>query len=60
MQKPKLLVLPVAVASLLCAAAASGQACLGLPSFTNGSVHLNVSGEFPDSATAWAVGIGAG
>jgi hypothetical protein len=38
----------------------SAQACLGLPSFAGGSVHLNGAGEFPDSATAWAAGIGAG
>jgi len=45
---------------LVAASRVSAQACLGLPSFTNGSVHLNAAGEFPDSATAWAVGIGAG
>jgi hypothetical protein len=36
------------------------QTCLGLPSFETGSVHLNVSGEFPDSAKGYAFGIGAG
>src|SRR5688572_16187481 len=39
---------------------AAAQTCLGLPSFESGSVHLNVSGEFPDSAKAYAFGIGAG
>jgi hypothetical protein len=49
-----------AVASALTAAAAAGQTCLGLPSFESGSVHLNVSSEFPDSAKAYAFGLGAG
>lgn len=60
MRKSKLAILPVALACALFASQANGQTCLGLPSFTNGSVHLNVSGEFPDSASAWAVGLGAG
>ena len=38
----------------------TAQACLGLPSFVNGAVHLNVSAAFPDSASAFALGIGAG
>jgi hypothetical protein len=44
----------------LSASSVHAQSCLGLPSFSNGSVHLNGAGEFPDSATAYAVGIGAG
>jgi hypothetical protein len=50
----------VVLAIALRAGAASAQVCLGLPSFQGGSVHLNVAAEFPDSATAFAVGIGAG
>jgi hypothetical protein len=42
------------------AAVANAQTCLGLPSFTSGSVHVNVLGQFPDSASGYAVGIGAG
>jgi hypothetical protein len=42
------------------AATANAQMCLGLPSFTSGSVHANVAGQFPDSASGFAVGIGAG
>jgi len=57
--KLKLLVSSLAV-TLVCASGAAGQACLGLPSFAGGSVHLNAAGEFPDSAKAWALGIGAG
>ncbi len=53
--------LGIAIVSLLVSASgAAAQACLGLPSFTNGSVHLNAAAEFPDSANAWALGIGAG
>jgi hypothetical protein len=55
----KLLIL-VLLAGSLYVPGASAQTCLGLPSFASGSVHLNVSGEFPDSATAYALGIGAG
>lgn len=47
-------------ASALTARTAAAQTCLGLPSFESGSVHLNVSGEFPDSAKAYAFGLGAG
>jgi hypothetical protein len=42
------------------AAVANAQTCLGLPSFNSGSVHVNVAGQFPDSASGYAVGIGAG
>ncbi len=59
MRTLKLLV-PVLLAAAAAPSAVRAQACLGLPSFANGSVHLNVAGEFPDSATAYAVGIGAG
>jgi hypothetical protein len=38
----------------------SAQACLGLPAFTDASVHVNVAAEFPDSARSYAAGIGAG
>lgn len=55
---PKTLVL-LCAGSLLCASSASAQACLGLPSFER-AVHLNVAGEFPDSATSYAAAIGAG
>jgi hypothetical protein len=48
------------VASALTSYTAAAQTCLGLPSFESGSVHLNVSGEFPDSAKAYAFGLGAG
>lgn len=41
-------------------ATAAAQACLGLPPFTDASFHLNVAAEFPDSARAYAVGLGAG
>src|SRR5687767_14658649 len=50
----------VVLAITLRAGAASAQVCLGLPSFQGGSVHLDAAAEFPDSATAFAVGIGAG
>lgn len=53
-------VLLLFVAGTLRAVDAGAQACLGLPSFAGGSVHLNAAGEFPDSARAYAVGIGAG
>jgi hypothetical protein len=53
------MILPLGTAVLF-SPDAHAQACLGLPSFAGGSVHLNVAGEFPDSATAYAVGIGAG
>ncbi|MBM4184951.1 MAG: hypothetical protein FJ207_12180 [Gemmatimonadetes bacterium] len=42
------------------ASLASAQACLGLPSFAAGSVHLNATAQFLDSATVYAAGIGAG
>jgi len=48
------------VLTIMCASRVAAQTCLGLPSFANGSVHLNAAGEFPDSANAWALGIGAG
>jgi hypothetical protein len=47
-------------ACLVYVSAAHAQACLGLPSFASGSVHLNLAAEFPDSAKAYAIGIGAG
>ncbi|MGH7461009.1 MAG: hypothetical protein ACREMA_08265 [Longimicrobiales bacterium] len=59
MSKLKLFFL-VLCAAALSASAASAQACLGLPSFNNGSVHLNMASEFPDSARGYAAGIGAG
>jgi hypothetical protein len=47
---------------LIFAASAIGRAqtCLGLPSFAQHAVHINFAAEFPDSATEYAVGIGAG
>ncbi|HUF50897.1 MAG TPA: hypothetical protein VMN60_08700 [Longimicrobiales bacterium] len=48
------------VLALASAAAAQAQACLGLPSFGNASVHVNVGAEFPDSATVLAAGVGGG
>jgi hypothetical protein len=51
--------LPWAVAAAAPAAAAA-QACLGLPAFTDASFRLNVAAEFPDSARAYAAGVGAG
>ena len=59
MRKLKLLTF-VLLAGVACAARVQAQACLGLPSFASGSVHLNLLAEFPDSAKAYAVGIGAG
>ncbi len=59
MRKLKLLFL-ASVTAALSASTASAQACLGLPSFENGSVHLNVSGQFPEAAKAYAVGLGTG
>ena len=59
MSKLKLFSL-VLCAAALSASAASAQACLGLPSFSSGSVHLNLASEFPDSARGYAAGIGAG
>ncbi|MEX2283665.1 MAG: hypothetical protein WEE89_14365 [Gemmatimonadota bacterium] len=51
----------VAVVITLHAAAASAQACLGLPSFVNGSVHANVAVfQLTDSVQSVAVGLGAG
>ena len=56
-------ILPLLGLALLAAArpgAASAQACLGLPAFSDASVHLNAAVEFPDSARSYAVGVGAG
>lgn len=39
---------------------ASAQTCLGLPSFASSRVHVNAAIEFPDSATVYAAGVGAG
>jgi hypothetical protein len=46
--------------SALCAVEAQAQSCLGLPSFEGRAVHLTAGGEFPDSAMAYSVGLGAG
>ena len=59
MRKLKLLSLLIVI-GLAGVTRAQAQACLGLPSFASGSVHLNLAAEFPDSAKAYAVGIGAG
>jgi hypothetical protein len=53
-------VLLAMVLTLLIATQASAQACLGMPSFEGRSVHLNAGGEFPDSARAYTIGLGAG
>jgi hypothetical protein len=42
------------------AAYANAQSCLGLPSFAHHLVHVNAAADFPDSATVYAVGVGAG
>jgi hypothetical protein len=55
--------LKVTIALLLATLGASpvaGQACLGLPSFAGGSVHLNGVAEFPDSARVYSGAISAG
>ena len=52
--------LTIVIVLALRASAAQAQACLGLPSFGNASVHVNIAGEFPDSATAYALGVGGG
>jgi hypothetical protein len=44
----------------LFSADAHAQVCLGLPSFGAASVHVNFAGEFPDSAAAYAIGVGGG
>jgi hypothetical protein len=44
----------------LCAVEAQAQSCLGLPSFEGRAVHVTAGGEFPDSAMAYSVGVGAG
>jgi hypothetical protein len=46
--------------AMLHASVGAAQTCLGLPAFTAGSVHINVSAEFPDSASAYVIGVGAG
>jgi hypothetical protein len=51
--------LSLAAAALL-AAEAAAQACVGLPSFEGRPLRLNVAGEFPDSARAYALGVGLG
>ena len=51
----------VVVALTMRASLASAQACLGLPSFVNGSVHANVAvHQLTDSIQSIALGIGAG
>ena len=61
MRKPKLVIpMLLAAMTLLSASGASAQACLGLPSFTVRSVHVHAAGQFPDSATSYALGVGAG
>lgn len=50
----------IGLALAFSAAGAQAQACLGLPSFAHSVVHFNASGEFPDSATAYAAAIGLG
>jgi hypothetical protein len=52
-------VLTSVAACALAASSAAAQACVGLPSFDH-VLHLNVAGEFPEAAKAYAVGLGAG
>ena len=52
--------LALVISLALPASAAHAQACLGLPSFGNAAIHINLAGEFPDSATAYALGVGVG
>jgi hypothetical protein len=59
MLKPNRLLL-LGLAFALRASVAQAQVCLGLPSFSRTTLHLNASGEFPDSATAYAAAIGLG
>jgi len=59
MLKPNRLIL-LGLAFTLRASVAQAQACLGLPSFARTTMHLNASGEFPDSAKAYAAAIGLG
>ncbi len=57
----KLRILPLLLIAFFgSASVASAQACLGLPSFANGALHLNAAAEFADSVEAYAVGIGLG
>lgn len=39
---------------------AYAQTCLGLPSFAHNPVHVNAALDFPDSASVYALGVGAG
>ena len=52
--------LALALAAAGAAPGASAQACLGLPAFSDASVHLNAAAEFPDSARSYAGALGAG
>jgi hypothetical protein len=53
------ILLPLVVAAFS-ASGAAAQACLGLPSFEGKSIHFTAGGEFPDSASSYTVGLGAG
>ena len=59
MRKLKLAIL-VFAASTLSVSAAAAQACLGLPSFSARPAHINLGLEFPESASSYAIGVGAG
>jgi hypothetical protein len=59
MRKVERVLLPLVV-SALCASGVEAQACLGQPSYQGRAAHFNAGGEFPDSATAWSLGLGAG
>jgi hypothetical protein len=56
----KLVTAAAIAASLLGTVELRAQTCLGLPTFASGFVHVNAVVELPDSATGYAVGIGAG
>ena len=60
MRKPQLVITMLVAALTLSASGVSAQACLGLPSFTVRSVHVHAAVDFPDSATSYALGVGAG
>src|SRR5688572_28321881 len=51
--------LPMVLTAFI-ATEATAQACLGMQSFEGRAVHLNAGGEFPASARAFTIGLGAG
>ena len=59
MRRLQAVLLPL-LAGALGDSAAEAQTCVGLPSFDAGALRLNVSAQFPDSAKAYLIGLGAG